>query len=384
MLLTLPSLSYNFVALTCLTLAVFYRAVGGNRRLLLALAVWLAVVTAGSLGGFFVDSTSVPPRLALLLLPMLVVGLLLGFSKWGEPLRAAASLEILQYLQGIRVIVEIVFLHGLYEAGYLARALTYAGYNFEPVDDRLPVLRDRGAHGDDSAGGVACTGGAVDALGAFYFTGEVAPIPTFVSKRSPLMPTTSACILTLFFCTCVRAQDPPDWLRYPVIAPDGKTLPIEFQRDIFSVPAGGGATKRWRFDTKVGSYEQLTTDQAEDRQSWDVMKTRIQREKVAYLKDRTTIMVKELKSGKKVLVLGPEHFYSYSDGDMFFSWSPDSRYLAADYGIPMGGWRIEDGWLLGNNQFEPTLRVQLMPGDVGVGKAAQTEAAVEELMNAVS
>jgi Tol biopolymer transport system component/C-terminal processing protease CtpA/Prc len=56
--------------------------------------------------------------------------------------------------------------------------------------------------------------------------------------------------------------------------------------------------------------------------------------KIAYLRDRTTIMVHDSASGQQTMVLGPEHNYSYSDGDMHFAWSPDSRYLAADFGRP--------------------------------------------------
>ena len=157
------------------------------------------------------------------------------------------------------------------------------------------------------------------------------------------------------------------------LSPNGKEYAFVFRGEIFVSSVETGTTKRitntaqqersvsWHPDGKSLVYA------AENGDSWDIMKTSIQREeepyfftstllktepvvntaaeefwpqvspdgeKVAYLKDRTTIMVRNMKSGKEVMVLGPEHNYSYSDGDMYFAWSPDSRYLAADYGAP--------------------------------------------------
>lgn len=62
--------------------------------------------------------------------------------------------------------------------------------------------------------------------------------------------------------------------------------------------------------------------------------------KLAFLRDRTEIVVKDLKSGKeKSLMKGCT--YSYSDGDQSFSWSPDSRYILCDYQAG-GGWNNTD------------------------------------------
>ncbi|CAH0999441.1 hypothetical protein LEM8419_00741 [Neolewinella maritima] len=134
--LPLPALNVSFALLTLLALYGFYRAVGRDRQLLGMLLLWLLLVSGIASTGFFLDTRGLPPRLAFVLLPMVVVGLLLGFSRLGARLRARSSLEALHYLQGVRVLVEVVFLHGLYTAGYVARAMTYAGYNF----DLLPGL----------------------------------------------------------------------------------------------------------------------------------------------------------------------------------------------------------------------------------------------------
>lgn len=63
--------------------------------------------------------------------------------------------------------------------------------------------------------------------------------------------------------------------------------------------------------------------------------------KVAFLEDRTILQVLDLKSKKVVTALPGEFNYSYSDGDVSFSWAPDSRWLLADY-IGVGGWNNTD------------------------------------------
>ena len=61
---------------------------------------------------------------------------------------------------------------------------------------------------------------------------------------------------------------------------------------------------------------------------------------VAYLRDRTEIVVKPAKGGKvKSLLKGAN--YSYRDGDQEFAWSPDSEYILTGYQAD-GGWNNAD------------------------------------------
>ena len=61
---------------------------------------------------------------------------------------------------------------------------------------------------------------------------------------------------------------------------------------------------------------------------------------VAYLRDRTEIVVKPAKGGKvKSLLKGAN--YSYRDGDQEFVWSPDSEYILTGYQAD-GGWNNAD------------------------------------------
>ncbi len=56
--------------------------------------------------------------------------------------------------------------------------------------------------------------------------------------------------------------------------------------------------------------------------------------KISYLEDRTTLKVLDKASGKSEVILPAIRNYSYSDGDISYSWSPDSKWIASDMLMP--------------------------------------------------
>ncbi len=63
---------------------------------------------------------------------------------------------------------------------------------------------------------------------------------------------------------------------------------------------------------------------------------------VAYLEERTTLKVLDLKSGATRTILPGDMNYSYLDGDQWFEWSPDGKWLAVNFLSP-GRWSNEVG-----------------------------------------
>lgn len=63
---------------------------------------------------------------------------------------------------------------------------------------------------------------------------------------------------------------------------------------------------------------------------------------VAYLSNRDTLKVLNLESGKSRTVLEEKYNYSYSDGDIYFEWSPDSQWIATSF-INPSRWITEMG-----------------------------------------
>ena len=64
---------------------------------------------------------------------------------------------------------------------------------------------------------------------------------------------------------------------------------------------------------------------------------------VAYFENRTTLKVVNLKSKQSRTILPAEHNYSYADGDMYYQWSPDSKWFLVSYGPKERIWWPEVG-----------------------------------------
>src|SRR5262249_53789205 len=104
----------------------------GSRVLLpflAGLALWLAYASALALQGLLV-SEALPPRIALILAPIIRFPCWTAVSKAGAVAAAAIPLRELVGLQGFRVIVEL-FLHQLWQEGLVNRAMTFRGHNFD-------------------------------------------------------------------------------------------------------------------------------------------------------------------------------------------------------------------------------------------------------------
>src|SRR5699024_5304122 len=54
--------------------------------------------------------------------------------------------------------------------------------------------------------------------------------------------------------------------------------------------------------------------------------------KIAYLEERNILKVYNLKTKKTVTVIPKGVNYSYADGDQYYTWSPDSKWILAQSG----------------------------------------------------
>lgn len=62
---------------------------------------------------------------------------------------------------------------------------------------------------------------------------------------------------------------------------------------------------------------------------------------IAFLRDRTAIVILNLATGKERTILDGKYNYSYSDGDQHFRWSPDGKWILTNY-MGDGGWMHVD------------------------------------------
>lgn len=140
--------------------------------------------------------------------------------------------------------------------------------------------------------------------------------------------------------TTKQITDTPEQERSVDFAPDGKAVVYASER--------GGVWQIYQAKAKDSDAQLLTYANAiEEEKLTDSQKTSFQPQyspdgkEVAFLEDRTTLRVMNLKSKKVRTVMDGKYEYSYSDGDQWFQWSPDCKWLLCGY-IGNGGWNNKD------------------------------------------
>jgi tricorn protease len=73
---------------------------------------------------------------------------------------------------------------------------------------------------------------------------------------------------------------------------------------------------------------------------------------IAYLENRTSVKIYNLASKKSRLVLPGLMNYSYSDGDQYYTWAPDSKWLLVEY-LPADRWTSDIGLVSVTGKKEP-------------------------------
>lgn len=127
-----------------------------------------------------------------------------------------------------------------------------------------------------------------------------------------------------------RITNTPWQERSVGFSPDGKSIVYAAEKDNIW---GVYQTKRVKeeethfFNATVLKEEPLVVNENENFQP----QFNHDGTEVAYLEDRTTLKIYNLESKKSRLILAGDRNYSYSDGDQWFDWSPDGKYLLVDF-----------------------------------------------------
>lgn len=131
------------------------------------------------------------------------------------------------------------------------------------------------------------------------------------------------------FATTVRVTNTAEQERSVDFAPDGKTLVYAAERDgkWKIVEASLKDESEKYFYASTGFKEKILADK--DKESFQP-KYSPDGKKVAFIANRDAIHVVDRDSGDIVTALGAEHNYSYADGDINFSWAPDSKWLTSN------------------------------------------------------
>ncbi|MBL0126299.1 MAG: PD40 domain-containing protein [Flavobacteriales bacterium] len=130
--------------------------------------------------------------------------------------------------------------------------------------------------------------------------------------------------------TTRRITNTPEQERNVSFSPDGRTLLYATERngswDLYTTTITRKEEKYF-FNATVLKEEALLNTPAEEFQP----NYSPDGKEVAYLEERTTLKVLNIASKLTRLIVPGDKNYSYSDGDQWYQWSPDSKWFAVDF-----------------------------------------------------
>ena len=123
-------------------------------------------------------------------------------------------------------------------------------------------------------------------------------------------------------------------------APDGRGIVYGSERNgiwqIYETRIKNKAEKNFTYATELVEERLTNTNQTSQMPQYSP-----DGKKVAFFENRASLKVLDLKSKDVITATDGKDLYSYSDGDIWFSWSPDSRWLLTPY-MGNAGWNNPD------------------------------------------
>jgi Tol biopolymer transport system component/C-terminal processing protease CtpA/Prc len=159
-------------------------------------------------------------------------------------------------------------------------------------------------------------------------------------------------------------------VREMAVSPDGKEIAFISRGEVFVCSVEGSMTKRITNTAEQERFVEFSADgksliySSERNGKWQIFQTTKTRaeepfffastlleekqlisikgdaylsklspdgKKLAFVEDRRTLKVMDLQTKTSVTLLTPEQLFHMSDGDQYFTWSPDSKWLLATY-----------------------------------------------------
>lgn len=171
-------------------------------------------------------------------------------------------------------------------------------------------------------------------------------------------------VTSVEYKTTKQITDTPEQERDIDFSPDGRSIVYASERDgLWQIYQTSLVDK----DDKLFTYANDFKEERLVNSSYTSFQPQYSPDgrEVAFLQNRTELRVLNLKTKKVRTVMDGKFEYSYSDGDQWFEWSPDSRWLLSGY-IGYGGWNNKDVALVnasGNGEIHNLTQSGYTDGD---------------------
>ena len=147
-------------------------------------------------------------------------------------------------------------------------------------------------------------------------------------------------VTSVDYKTTKRITDTPQQERNVSFSPDGRALVYASERNgvwqIYQAKIKNASDKNFTYCTYIEEEALTHSNLTSQYPAYSP-----DGKEVAFYEDRATLRILNLKSKDVRTVLDGKYNYSYSDGDIWFEWSPDSKWLLCSY-IGTGGWNNTD------------------------------------------
>ena len=147
-------------------------------------------------------------------------------------------------------------------------------------------------------------------------------------------------VTSIEYRTTKQITNTPEQERDIDFAPDGRTIIYDSERNglwqIYATTIKNKDEKQFAYATELVEERLTQSDQTSFQPKFSP-----NGKQIAFWENRGTLRVMDAKGKNVKTVMDGKYVYSYSDGDIDYTWSPDSKWLLSSY-IGVGGWNNSD------------------------------------------
>ena len=147
-------------------------------------------------------------------------------------------------------------------------------------------------------------------------------------------------VTSIEYRTTKQITNTPEQERYIDFSPDGRTIIYDSERNgvwqIYATTMKNKDEKQFAYATELVEERLTQSDQTSFQPKFSP-----DGKQIAFWENRGSLRVMDAKGKNVKTAMDGKFVYSYSDGDIDFTWSPDSKWLLSSY-IGVGGWNNSD------------------------------------------